>query len=388
MGCLKFNITVQTFLESLAVDTPEEGEKFIQYFIHAPIKDVEKCIIYLCENGYVHLLSRTTERRGISLNYRNGVPFVKACWASQNSIIRYLLQSRQVNPLCQGGSGVKACIILNNQEGLEDILKFSQRVSTYKDSYFLQLASSLNRVECVKLLLKSGADTTCERGKCLILASKYGYHEVVKILLCDQRTNPGLMNNKPLLSACRNKHSEVVKLLLSHELTNPTVMKFSALVLSLENRDKQSVKYLLNWYMRYGLNQLSGVIDSFSIKHIEILSEILHPKLGMKNRYSENIKVFVTQNRYIRVDKKILERSEFFISAIEFKELQGIPVEIEMYRYDLTEETIKVILKFLATGKVSKRLSRNTLIKLKNQGDFLLIKHNLLDTLVEKILIS
>jgi hypothetical protein len=68
--------------------------------------------------------------------------------------------------------------------------------------------------------LKEGLDPSIENNYAIKYAAQYGYFDIVKTLLDDERVNPRASDNMPIKLAFRNKHFNIVGLLLKDKRTN------------------------------------------------------------------------------------------------------------------------------------------------------------------------
>jgi ankyrin repeat protein len=66
-------------------------------------------------------------------------------------------------------------------------------------------------------------------------ACKFGYINIVKLLLLDDRVDPGANDNCAIRLASKNGHLEIVKLLLSDEQVDPSADNNYAIIWALFN---------------------------------------------------------------------------------------------------------------------------------------------------------
>jgi ankyrin repeat protein len=101
-------------------------------------------------------------------------------------------------------------------------------------------------VQLVKDLLNKGIDPSIVNNYAIKYASRYGYLEIVKILLSDHRVDPSASQNDAINFACRNGHLEVVKLLLINKKVYQSVNYNYLIVLASTYCHYQIVDILLN----------------------------------------------------------------------------------------------------------------------------------------------
>ncbi len=95
--------------------------------------------------------------------------------------------------------------LINDFKGKVDLKEFGSKA--------LILASKIGHPEVVKLLLAD--DRVDPSYKAIIQASRYGHPEVVKLLLTDDRIDPSAQNNDAIMRASSEGNLKVVKLLLA-----------------------------------------------------------------------------------------------------------------------------------------------------------------------------
>jgi ankyrin repeat protein len=165
-------------------------------------------------------------------------------YASQNGhaeIVQMLLEDERVNP----GTG--------GAEDADDIF--------YQTNYPIIIASENGHAVVVALLLDSGderVNPAVDGNQPILTACTNGRTEVVRVLLSDPRVNPAVDNNEPIRSASEFGHYEVVQLLLNDPRVNPIDQNHRALEFASENRlteqgTLQVVKLLVEWNAEHGI---------------------------------------------------------------------------------------------------------------------------------------
>ena len=77
--------------------------------------------------------------------------------------------------------------------------------------------------EVVKLLLRDNrTDPSDRESKALVLASRNGHYHVVELLLDDARIDPSASDNRALIMASKYGHPDIVELLLQYPGVNPS----------------------------------------------------------------------------------------------------------------------------------------------------------------------
>jgi len=101
--------------------------------------------------------------------------------------------------------------------------------------------------EIVRLLLcDKRADPGTNNNLAIRMASVRGHVEVVRLLLVDKRVNPSDDQNSAICDAARHARANIVKLLLADDRVDPSAYKNRALRMAVRYGDHNVVKLLLN----------------------------------------------------------------------------------------------------------------------------------------------
>ena len=113
------------------------------------------------------------------------------------------------------------------------------------DNYTIRLASRYGFTDVVKLLLSdSRVDLSTDDNEAIHLASNYGHTEIVKLLMSDPRVDPS--DNEAIRLASRNGHIEIVKLLLGDPRVDPSANDNYAIRWASFNDYTEIVKLLMS----------------------------------------------------------------------------------------------------------------------------------------------
>ena len=188
--------------------------------------------------------------------------------------------------------GSKA-LLRASEEGHHEIVKLlleDDRVNLSMEdgSYAIELASQNGYLEAVKLLLiDDRVNPSAHNNQAIISASKKGYTEIVKLLLTNDSVDPSAQNDLAIQTASTQGYLEIAKLLLSDNRVNPSDKNNEAIIRASENDNLEVVKLLLADNRVSPSEQNNLAIKSAS-------------KFG----YSEIVKLFLADRR-ISIETKI-----------------------------------------------------------------------------------
>jgi ankyrin repeat protein len=94
-------------------------------------------------------------------------------------------------------------------------------------------------------ILLTVKDPSAKNNRVIIIASKYGHHEIVKILLQDPRVDPSDVDNMAIRIASDNGQINIVKLLLQDSRVDPSANDNAAIRCASNNGHINVVKLLL-----------------------------------------------------------------------------------------------------------------------------------------------
>lgn len=123
----------------------------------------------------------------------------------------------------------------------------------------------------------------------LVVASRRGFSEVVKLLLVDGRVDPSSRGNCAICRASQNGHSAVVKLLLDDERVDPAADDNRAIRRASENGYPKVVQLLLASHRLYPLRleKLTSVRETVVTYLFQRYSQLL--LLGIENDIIQTI---------------------------------------------------------------------------------------------------
>jgi hypothetical protein len=133
------------------------------------------------------------------------------------------------------------------------------------------------------------------------MASKYGYAEMVKLLMKDRRVDPSQTNNTPIRMAIENKNTSVVNLLFKRKKVRNNKANSWVLLELLKKYDTDTVK---NMYQKMTI-----------IKSEDIIQPILHAMEN--NKYDIFFLLWKDHENTLKQEHynfyKTTQKSEFFI---------------------------------------------------------------------------
>ncbi len=148
--------------------------------------------------------------------------FYYACELGSENVISILLKEARINTIDKHNR----CLVMaasRGYAGLVEILLESQADPRDNDSISLRVASQYGFHRVVRLLLEDGrADPQALESECLFLAAQEGRISAVQLLLTDGRTDPTAQNSRCLRLAAKHGHAAVVRLLLEDGRADPT----------------------------------------------------------------------------------------------------------------------------------------------------------------------
>jgi len=125
-----------------------------------------------------------------------------------------------------------------------EFIKENSNSDDINPMHYLKYISD-NDVNKIEKLLKSGWDPSVNNNTSISVASDYGYLEIVKLLLQDDRVDPTTSDYHPLRWSIINNHLEVFKTLLSDNRVDPTYNNNALLRLAFNNERWKFVELLL-----------------------------------------------------------------------------------------------------------------------------------------------
>jgi ankyrin repeat protein len=114
-------------------------------------------------------------------------------------------------------------------------------------TYTLTWASYYSYHEIVRLLLTDQrVNPAANDNYSIKWAARNGHLDIVRLLLADQRVNPAVEGNEAIRKASRNGHLDIVRLLLADQRVNPAEIDNYAIKYAARNKHTQIVQLLLN----------------------------------------------------------------------------------------------------------------------------------------------
>ena len=129
----------------------------------------------------------------------------------------------------------------NRQLLREKAKKYRQKTQSINQIF--ENAAKNGHIDAVRMLLSKGVDPSADNNCAIRLAAGYGHHEVVKLLLTDDRVDPSACDNIAISESAEEGYVEVVKLLLADERVDPS--DGEAISWAAKNGHHQVVKMLL-----------------------------------------------------------------------------------------------------------------------------------------------
>jgi len=168
-------------------------------------------IIIATHWGKLDVVELLLENNAVDISINNNLPIRLACSKGHIDLLNFYLSND----------------IKNRQADLPEILKFSHKKRFYINPFargcrgFL-LACKLGHLPIVRRLIEEGLDPSVYKNKGIKVASKYGQHEMIRLLLEYKEVDPTCRKDYPLRISVRYGHFESVKILLSQLEVNPS----------------------------------------------------------------------------------------------------------------------------------------------------------------------
>lgn len=225
-------------------------------------------------------------------------------------------------------------LILASKKGYTEIVKLILTHNIVFDlfaSQALDLAAENGNTEIVQLLLEYPLINFVNGFNSNIKkASENGHIETVKLLLKDSRIDPSDWDNYPIRIACRNEHIEIVKLLLTDPRVDPSDVQNSAIKWSVIDNKVELLKLLLK-----DSRVDPSADDNFCIRY------------ACKNGYTEIVKLLLTDSRINPSDRNnesILRTNSLEIVKLLLKDSR---TSYDWKKLKLKDELIKEVRKDL-----------------------------------------
>jgi len=229
----------------------------------------------------------------------------------------------------------------------DDILELSNKLSPKEK---LKKGCKYGVLLLVKQALEDGVDPSIDNNNAILNASQYGYIDIVKELLKDERVDPSVLNNLTIQLASEFGRIEVVKELLKDDRVDPSGNFNYAIQLASLNGHVEIVKELLkDKRVNPASNNNYAIRYSSQNGHIDVVKELLKDKRvnpASNNNYA--IK-WASIGGHINVVKELL-KDERVLDKLSKNDL-------DKYKIKLTE-SIKHLLKPKSEEQINKSIEK------------------------------
>lgn len=203
----------------------------------------------------------------------------------------------------------KELIELNCHHDIIKLLLKDNRIDVCaNNNHIIQFACKNGLTDIVKLLLQnSKIDPTTSDNYAIISAAENNHTDIIKLLFQDKRSDPSARNNLAFKSAVKNGHVNIVKILLTDKRVDPSTENNFAIKQSSENGYADIVEILLK--LTPNKNFVDGM--RFGLTFTD-KSYIINP--GVSNNYPIRI---ASQNGHLDVVKLLLNDSRVNPQALD-----------------------------------------------------------------------
>jgi len=206
----------------------------------------------------VRLLLQSTRIQHIPSTYFIHQMFDMACRGDRTEIVELILNEPRLDH-CVGSNGSQALIEVSElgHTSIVRLLLDDVRVDpAYKNNAALNAAASYGRYDIVQMLISHPAvdpyvqmDHFIKDPVLVFAACKYGWVDLLKQIILDEKFMSIDMNQVPIITACERGQIEVVKLCLELRHTSkffdPTYASFTPLIRACNNGHLDILKLLL-----------------------------------------------------------------------------------------------------------------------------------------------
>ena len=216
-------------------------------------------LMIACQAGFMDCMKVLLEYNA-DINYLNQNDSVLSCACRSGSVemVRFIITSGvEINDDIISNV-FRSKYLMQNTEIITILIDYIQNISNGSYNTFISRASMAGNVAIVRLLLERGANpiktyNNCiiaddERNICIIVASKEGHLEVVKLLLTwgsvDKRPSQSMLVSA-LINASRYDHIDVVRYLFEYGI-NDTLALTTALRRAVVGNHVQVAAYLID----------------------------------------------------------------------------------------------------------------------------------------------
>ena len=244
----------------------EKGNcNLLEYFLTLPeflkTNDLNEMYFLACKLAKYNIVSLLISHL-ISNNINLNDGAIEAFRYRNPEILRLILSSSKVN-LEYFSDGIIQIISKRNIENVDfelmEILFKDGKDSKEINREFLKNAAKYNNVELAKLILNKTKVSTSTLEKSLVLSSKYGNEDIVKILI---RYKSNLNVDEALEVSCRNGNYNIVKILLNNSDNNDKQqidiynIYYSCHTLASKNGHSNVCELLLEYYILESIRKL------------------------------------------------------------------------------------------------------------------------------------
>jgi len=177
-------------------------------------------ILWSSEHGYHDIVNLLLKDGRADPSAQNNASIIVATMKGYLEVVRLLLNDPRVDPSAQNNMA----IAMASEKGYLEIAKLLLNNPKVDPSMLNSLGRAIlhGNDKIVKLLLEGKSDPTRNGNENIIVASKYGFYNIVKLLLEDGRADPSAKDNDSIKWAKYNKHYNIVKLLSEDKRVDPS----------------------------------------------------------------------------------------------------------------------------------------------------------------------